>query len=105
MQGDVLGNQVTNIEFAYLPLSFSTAEAEIQIRTSEFDSQPKTVRIVGSAAPFTGQPTDISKVDESNMMPKTLLTTNKSKNQMRGTNSKLKSLEHQNNTQQQTSGQ
>ena len=29
MTGDIEGNQVTNIEFAYLPLSYSTAEAEI----------------------------------------------------------------------------
>ena len=61
LKGDIASNQITQIEFAYLPMSFSTAEAEIQIRTTEFDSQPKVVRIVGSAAPFTGVPTDISK--------------------------------------------
>lgn len=43
-----------------MPLSYSTAEAEIQIRTSEFDSQPKTVRLVGSAAPFNGPGIDIN---------------------------------------------
>ena len=38
LQGEITGMQTTNVEFAYLPLSFSTAEAEISIRTSEFDS-------------------------------------------------------------------
>ena len=90
LSGDITGMQVTNIDFAYLPLSFSTAEAQIQIRTSEFGSEPKTVRIVGSAAPFSGQAIDVSKADESNMMPKTLLTSTKSKNQ--GNTQKLKSL-------------
>ena len=61
LSGDITGMYTTNIDFAYLPLSFSTAEAEISIRTTEFDTQPKIVRIVGSAAPFSGQPTDINK--------------------------------------------
>lgn len=61
LNGDVTGHQITNIDFAFLPLTFSTAEAEISIRTTEFDSQPKIVRIVGSSAPFTGAPTDINK--------------------------------------------
>lgn len=75
LQGEVTGMQTTNVEFAYLPLSFSTAEAEISIRTSEFDSQPKVIRITGSAAPFQGERTDISKaVDDQ---PKTLLTASK----------------------------
>lgn len=38
LQGEITGMQTTNIEFAYLPLSYSTAEAEIAVRTSEFDS-------------------------------------------------------------------
>ena len=52
--GDILGLQTTSIDFVYTPKSFSTAEAEIQIRTTEFDSQPKTIRITGSAAPGAG---------------------------------------------------
>jgi hypothetical protein len=56
-----------------VPNSFQTAEAEIQIRTTEFDSQPKTLRIVGSAAPFSGFATDIN-----DFQPKTLLTSTKS---------------------------
>ena len=31
-----------------------------EIKTTEFDSQPKTVRIVGTSAPFTGPPIDIN---------------------------------------------
>jgi hypothetical protein len=29
LTGDIPGQQVTNIDFAYMPLTFSTAEAEI----------------------------------------------------------------------------
>jgi len=49
--GDVLGLQTTSIDFVYTPRSYSTAEAEIEIKTTEFDSQPKKIRITGSAAP------------------------------------------------------
>ena len=38
LAGDILGLQTTPIDFAYNPKSFSTAEAEISIRTSQFDS-------------------------------------------------------------------
>ena len=52
--GDVLGLQTTSIDFTYTPNSFSTAEAEIEIKTTEFDSEPKMIRITGSAAPKSG---------------------------------------------------
>ena len=52
--GDILGLQTTSIDFIFTPKSYSTAEAEIMIKTSEFDSQPKTIRIMGSAAPKQG---------------------------------------------------
>ena len=52
--GDILGLQTTSIDFIFTPKSYSTAEAEIEIRTTEFDSQPKTIRIMGSAAPKQG---------------------------------------------------
>lgn len=83
-----MGQRTTNIDFAYLPLSFSTAEAEISIRTTEFDSQPKLIRIVGSAAPFSGQPTDIAKEE---LPTKTLLTSTKSYNP-NPRNTKLKKI-------------
>ena len=35
--GDIIGNSSTQITFAFTPHSFSTAEAEFEIRTSEFD--------------------------------------------------------------------
>jgi len=51
MCGDINGLQTTTIDFEYSPKTYSTAEMEISIRTSEFDSQPCIVRIVGSAQP------------------------------------------------------
>ena len=57
--GDILGLQTTSIDFTFTPKSYSTAEAEIEVRTTEFDSQPKKIRITGSAAPGKG----VSKVD------------------------------------------
>ena len=53
--GDVLGLQTTSIDFEYVPKSYSTAEAEIEVRTTEFDSQPKTIRVTGSATPKQGE--------------------------------------------------
>lgn len=47
--GDIIGEQMTSIKFEYVPKTLTTAECEIKVRTSEFDSQPKTVRIVGSS--------------------------------------------------------
>lgn len=54
--GDFCGLQTTSIDFTYNPRTHSTAECEIEIRTTEFDSQPKKIRIVGNAAPTTGVP-------------------------------------------------
>lgn len=38
LAGDILGLQTTSIDFTYNPKSFSTAECEIEIRTTQFDS-------------------------------------------------------------------
>ena len=54
--GDFLGLQTTAIDFTYNPRTHSTAECEIEVRTSEFDSQPKRIRIVGNSAPNAGPP-------------------------------------------------
>ena len=54
--GDILGLQTTAIDFTYNPRTNSTAECEIEVRTTEFDSQPKRIRIVGNAAPGAGLP-------------------------------------------------
>ena len=54
--GDIQGLQTTAIDFIYNPRTLSTAECEIEIKTTEFDSQPKMIRIVGSAAPSTAPP-------------------------------------------------
>ena len=95
MTGDIEGNRNTNLEFAYLPLSFSTAEAEVQIRFSEFDSQPKVMRIVGSAAPFQGQGTDVSQAQDQTVMTKTLLQSTKSGETKQRQTGKLKSIHAQ----------
>lgn len=54
LMGDIPGLRMTTIDFTYNPRSYSTAECEIEVRTSEFDNKPKLIRIVGSAAPATG---------------------------------------------------
>lgn len=51
MAGDILGNQDTEITFTYSPTTFTTADAEFEIRTSEFDFKPQVVRVFGSAVP------------------------------------------------------
>ena len=61
LMGDFLGLQTTSIDFSYSPRTNATAECEIEIRTTEFDSQPKLIRIVGNAAPGPGLPrTDVT---------------------------------------------
>ena len=51
MSGDIVGNTLTPIDFLYNPQTFTTAEAEFEIRTSEFDFEPQILRVVGSAKP------------------------------------------------------
>ena len=41
--------QVTQIFIHYTPNSYTTAEAEISFRTTEFGSEDKLIRIFGSA--------------------------------------------------------
>lgn len=50
-RGDIRGMTSTYIEVKFTPTTFTTAEAEISFRTTEFDSQPKICRIVGNAVP------------------------------------------------------
>ena len=57
--GDILGLQTASIDFTYNPRTNSTAECEIEVKTSEFDSQPKRIRIVGNAAPPTTLPKQV----------------------------------------------
>lgn len=59
LMGDFPGLQTTSIDFTYNPRTNSTAECEIEIKTSEFDSQPKRIRIVGNAAPPMALPKQI----------------------------------------------
>jgi len=56
LMGDILGLQTTSIDFTYNPKTHATAECEIEVRTTEFDSKPKRIRIVGNAAPGIGLP-------------------------------------------------
>ena len=49
--GEITGKRTTELEFSYTPKTFATAEAQVSIRTTEFDAEPKLIRIVGNAAP------------------------------------------------------
>ena len=40
MSGDINGNGITELEFSYDPSTFTTADAQFEIRTSEFDFKP-----------------------------------------------------------------
>ena len=62
-QGDIVGNQCTEIQFTYTPSTYTTADAEFEIRTSEFDFKPQIVRVLGSAVP---QRLDVSKFYNQN---------------------------------------
>ena len=61
LTGDIQGLRTTSIDFTYNPRTNSTADCEIEVRTTEFDSQPKRIRIVGNASPAVGLPmTDVN---------------------------------------------
>ena len=51
MVGDIEGNKNTTLTFSYTPTTFTTADAEYEIRTSEFDFKPQIIRLLGSATP------------------------------------------------------
>ena len=51
MSGDIIGMKETELNFVYNPTTFTTAEAEFEFRTSEFDFAPTIIRIMGSALP------------------------------------------------------
>ena len=70
LMGDILGLQTTSIDFIYTPKSYSTAEMELEIKTTEFDSQPKRIRVTGSAAPQAGMTvTKVSPFTQSKYDP------------------------------------
>ena len=49
--GDIKGMSKTFIDIIYTPSSFSTANAEVSIRTTEFGSESWICKITGSARP------------------------------------------------------
>jgi hypothetical protein len=49
MTGDIWGLESSFIDIAYTPKSFTTAQAEIKFKTTEFGSEYKIIRIVGSS--------------------------------------------------------
>jgi hypothetical protein len=51
MVGDIIGNTSTTLTFTYTPTTFTTADCEFEIRTSEFDFTPQVIRVLGSATP------------------------------------------------------
>ena len=51
MTADIKGLSKTDIEVVYTPTTYTTAEALIEFRTTEFDSKPVHTTIMASAAP------------------------------------------------------
>ena len=49
LEGDIPGNSKTWIEITYIPRESTTAQAEFKFITTEFESKPEIVKIVGSA--------------------------------------------------------
>ena len=74
MSGDIIGNSITQITFIYVPGTFTTAEAEFEVRTSEFDFSPQVVRIVGSALPQNMNVQTMGAGEEESTVIKRLLT-------------------------------
>lgn len=72
LEGEITGHRGAELAFSYSPQTFATAEAEIAVRTTEFDSEPCKIRLVGNAAPQK-EPIQIDG-------GKTLLTSTKSYN-------------------------
>lgn len=55
LTGELLGNQIFEFKFSYNPLTQNTAESEIIIKTSEFDSQSHRILLIANAAPQYNQ--------------------------------------------------
>jgi hypothetical protein len=49
MRGDILGNSTVELELLYTPNESATAQASFKLITTEFDSKPQEVKIIGSA--------------------------------------------------------
>jgi hypothetical protein len=49
MGGDILGGQTAKLELIYRPCDSTTASAVFRIITTEFDSKPQEVKVIGSA--------------------------------------------------------
>ena len=45
MSGDIHGMTDTELNFVYNPTTFTTAEAEFEFRTSEFDYSPVIIKV------------------------------------------------------------
>lgn len=73
-----MGMQQTMIEINYTPSTFTTAEAEIKFRTTEFDSQPILCRIVGNALPtrqnIGNGPKDVKPEEEADFQARKVHT-------------------------------
>lgn len=49
LSGDIVGGQNVKLELVYRPCDSTTAQAVFTIITTEFDSKPQEVKIIGSA--------------------------------------------------------
>lgn len=56
MRGEIFGGDYTTLTFTFSPTTFTTADCEFELKTSEFDSEPYLIRVLGSATPGDGEP-------------------------------------------------
>ena len=76
MSGDIPGNSKTKIEINYFPRESTTAQAEFKFITTEFDSKPEIVKIVGSAQHTK---VDVSRKTKDKLEEETVVTKKKGK--------------------------
>jgi hypothetical protein len=65
LKGELVGNQTFEFIFSYRPLSLTTSECEIMVKTSEFDSQTHCIRLVANASPIMKLPQMTEAVAEA----------------------------------------
>jgi len=92
LSGDIAALQTTCINIEYCPRSYTTAECEIQVRTTEFASEPKLIRIVGNAAPGKDQKVTRVNVAEVEQEPEDELHGTQTKTLLMNKRQKLESL-------------
>ena len=72
-KGVITAGTLTALPFMFEPKVLATADCEIELSTSEFDSKPLKVRLTASAAPQRILKDEIAMLKEATEVPKTLL--------------------------------